>query len=137
MLRDAEMAELNQEERVCVLMQAAQAVHARHYYASETPPTPGTQGAALLERFPSAILAWKAAQLLPNNDKANGPRPLHRRLLDRIHRPRSGGYFLKALVRRCRKTAIGAEADRLRWFPLLDEQGNLKKNGEQREAGKV
>jgi hypothetical protein len=36
--------------------------------------------------------------------------------------------FYKALVRRCRKTTIGAEADRLRWFPALDESGNVKSN---------
>jgi Tfp pilus assembly protein FimV len=34
--------------------------------------------------------------------------------------------FYKALVRRCRQTAIGAQADRMRWFPILDAAGNPK-----------
>jgi hypothetical protein len=33
--------------------------------------------------------------------------------------------FYKSLVRRNRKTALGAEADRIRWFPKLDESGNV------------
>jgi hypothetical protein len=33
--------------------------------------------------------------------------------------------FYKALVRRCRKTVIGAKADEIRWFPELDPDGNL------------
>ena len=28
-------------------------------------------------------------------------------------------------MRRCRKTAIGEEADRIRWFPKLDDHGNV------------
>ena len=40
--------------------------------------------------------------------------------------PLAADVFYKALVRRCRKTSIGAEADRLRWFPSLDEDGNLR-----------
>jgi hypothetical protein len=32
--------------------------------------------------------------------------------------------FYKALVRRCRNTAIGEQADRMRWFPALDADGN-------------
>ena len=35
-------------------------------------------------------------------------------------------HFYKALVLRCGKTAIGAAADRRRWFPSLDDDGNLK-----------
>jgi len=74
--------------------------------------------------FTSAALAWDAAQLLPNNSDETA------RILclggswislD----PPAADILYKALVRRCRKTAIGAEADRLRWFPKLDKQGNL------------
>ena len=39
--------------------------------------------------------------------------------------PQTADLFYKALVRRCRKTALGTEADRKRWFPQIDEQGNL------------
>ena len=37
--------------------------------------------------------------------------------------PETADIFYKALVRRCRKTAIGEQADRMRWFPVLDERG--------------
>ena len=33
--------------------------------------------------------------------------------------------FYKSLVRRCRKTAIGELADKMRWFPVLDHSGNI------------
>jgi hypothetical protein len=130
LLRDAEAAELTRDERVCVLMQAAQAVHARDYYAAETPAASGTQGEALLEQFPSAILAWKAARLLPDNDDQTARVLCTGGSWIKYLDPRAADLFYKALVRRCRKTVIGAEADRLRWFPVLDAQGNLKKKGE-------
>ena len=40
--------------------------------------------------------------------------------------PAAADGFYKALVNRCRKTAIGAQADRMRWFPVLNENGNPK-----------
>jgi LysM repeat protein len=39
--------------------------------------------------------------------------------------PEAADLFYKALVRRNRKTALGMEAERIRWFPKLDAQGNL------------
>jgi LysM repeat protein len=38
--------------------------------------------------------------------------------------PDTADLFYKALVRRCRQTALGAQADAMRWFPVLDENGN-------------
>ncbi len=77
-------------------------------------------------RFTAAIMAWEAAKLLPNNSEqtarvlcTGGSWLKHQDI-------KTADLFYKALVRRCRKTAIGAEADRLRWFPALDENGNLK-----------
>jgi hypothetical protein len=35
--------------------------------------------------------------------------------------PETADIFYKALVRRCSRTALGAEAERLRWFPRLHE----------------
>jgi hypothetical protein len=74
--------------------------------------------------FTSAALAWESAKLLPNNSGETA------RILCRggswiTWDPPAADILYKALVRRCRKTAIGAEADRLRWFPRLDEAGNL------------
>jgi hypothetical protein len=74
--------------------------------------------------FTSAALSWDAAKLLPNNSDETA------RILccggswigwD----PQAADILYKALVRRCRKTAIGDKADRLRWFPRLPEAGNI------------
>jgi len=35
--------------------------------------------------------------------------------------PQTADLFYKALVRRCGRTAMGAEADRKRWFPQIEE----------------
>jgi FOG: LysM repeat len=39
--------------------------------------------------------------------------------------PETADLFYKSLVRRNRKTALGAEADRRHWFPEIDPFGNL------------
>ena len=38
--------------------------------------------------------------------------------------PKEADVFYKALVRRCGQTALGKQADLMRWFPFLDENGN-------------
>jgi hypothetical protein len=75
-------------------------------------------------RFQAAALAWQAALLMPDNSDQTA-RVLCRagswiKNLD----AQKADVFYKALVRRCRKTAIGGQADRMRWFPVLDEAGN-------------
>ncbi len=76
-------------------------------------------------RYRAADLAWEAAQLMPNNSDATA------RVLStagswlKARDPKAADRFYKALVRRCRKTAIGREADRIRWFPVLDENGKV------------
>lgn len=65
----------------------------------------------------AAELMWQCGERLPDND------PLLARALweggtflkDRD--PQAADRFYKALVNRCRKLAIGQQADRLRWFP--------------------
>jgi hypothetical protein len=39
--------------------------------------------------------------------------------------PETADLFYKALVRRCRKTRAGAEAERIRWFPNFNEKGEV------------
>lgn len=83
----------------------------------------------------SAALAWEASQVLPN-DSDETARVLCRggrwiRVLD----PAAADVLYKSLVRRCRKTAIGAEADRRRWFPPLDAEGNLVSRNQSARAG--
>jgi hypothetical protein len=74
--------------------------------------------------YTTAALAWEATQLLPNNsDETARVLCLGGRWID--WDPPVADLFYKALVRRCRKTAMGAEADRIRWFPRLDATGHL------------
>jgi hypothetical protein len=76
-------------------------------------------------RYTAAALAWESAKLMPNNadDTARVLCLAGTWLKNRD--PIAADVFYKALVRRCRKTAVGAEADRLRWFPKVDTDGNL------------
>ncbi|HOB99094.1 MAG TPA: hypothetical protein PKM43_10165, partial [Verrucomicrobiota bacterium] len=39
--------------------------------------------------------------------------------------PSVADLFYKALVNRNRRTALGAAADKLRWFPCVDRDGRL------------
>ena len=76
-------------------------------------------------RYQAADLAWAAAQLLPDNSDETA------RILCtaggwlKYRDPQTADRFYKALVRRCRQTAIGTRADELHWFPELDEVGNF------------
>ncbi len=76
-------------------------------------------------RYAALDLAWAAVELMPNNSDETA-RLLYTagswiKALD----PKAADRFYKALVRRCGKTAIGAEADRKHWFPKLDANGNV------------
>jgi len=77
-------------------------------------------------RYQAAELAWEAAKLMPNNLDETA------RLLCvagswlKYRDPEAADRFYKALVLRCRKTAIGAKADQMRWFPELDAEGDLR-----------
>ena len=76
-------------------------------------------------RYIAADLAWEAANLLPNNTDEKALILCRAGTWLKYVNPEAADRFYKALVRRCRKTAIGAEADRLRWFPELDDKGNI------------
>lgn len=74
-------------------------------------------------KYIAADIAWEAALLMPNNDD-NTARVLCEAgtwLKDKD--PKSADRFYKALVNRCRKTKLGEEADKLRWFPKIDPNG--------------
>ncbi len=66
-----------------------------------------------------------AAQLMPNNtdETARALCTAGTWLKDRD--PEGADQFYKALVRRCRKTAMGQQADVLRWFPAQSIDGDL------------
>ncbi len=76
-------------------------------------------------RYQAAFLAWEAAKLMPNDSEETA------RVLWtgggwlKNRNPQTADLFYKALVRRNRKTALGAEADRRRWFPEWNEKGSI------------
>ena len=76
-------------------------------------------------RFKAADLAWAAALFMPNNSDETaqvlGLAGSWIKVLD----PDAADQFYKSLVRRCRQTEMGCVADKKRWFPQLDENGNL------------
>ena len=76
-------------------------------------------------RYQAASLAWQAAELLPNNSDFTAFILWKGGSWLKYQDPPFADIFYKALVRRNRATALGAEADRRRWFPELDEKGNI------------
>ncbi len=76
-------------------------------------------------RYQAALLAWEAAKLLPDNHDQTAFILWQGGCFLKSRDPQTADLFYKALVHRNRKTALGAEADRQRWFPQLDENGNL------------
>ncbi len=75
-------------------------------------------------RYHAALLAWEAAKLMPNNSDETARVLCIAGSWLKARDPETADVFYKALVRRCRKTALGDLADRKRWFPILDENGN-------------
>lgn len=76
-------------------------------------------------RFQAAALAWQAALLLPDNSDETARVLCEAGTWIKYLDPKKADVFYKALVRRCRGTALGAAADRKRWFPILDDEGNM------------
>ena len=76
-------------------------------------------------RYQAASLAWEAAKLMPNNSDETAVMLCRGGSWIKDRDPQTADFFYKTLVRRCRKTAIGAQADRMRWFPVLDEHDQI------------
>ncbi len=74
-------------------------------------------------RYIAAGLAWEAAKLMPDNDDKTAELLCGAGSWLKQTDPQAADVFYKALVRRCGKTALGAEADCLRWFPKVEEYG--------------
>ncbi len=70
-------------------------------------------------RYIAADLGWQAAQLLPNNTDETARILCEAGTWIKYLNPKAADKYYKALVRRCRRTALGEEADRIRWFPDL------------------
>ncbi|NOS70539.1 MAG: LysM peptidoglycan-binding domain-containing protein [Verrucomicrobia bacterium] len=76
-------------------------------------------------RHQAAFLGMEAAKLLPNNSDETARILCISGSWLKNRDPETADIFYKSLVRRCRKTEIGAEADRIRWFPQLDDEGKV------------
>jgi len=103
-----------------------QVLHASDDELRRTADEPADPPQRFHYRYVAAELGWVAAQLLPD-DSLEKARILCESgtWIKRINPP-AADRFYKQLVRKCRNTAIGRWADYIRWFPLLDGDGNLQ-----------
>jgi hypothetical protein len=76
-------------------------------------------------RYQAASLTWEAARSMPDNNDRTALMLWQGGWWLKDIAPETADLFYKALVRRNRQTELGAEADRRRWFPKLDEQGRI------------
>jgi hypothetical protein len=76
-------------------------------------------------RYQAAFLAWEAANLMPNDSDQTAYVLWTGGSWLKARDSQTANLFYKALVRRNRHTALGADADRRRWFPWLDENGQI------------
>ncbi|MDB6064307.1 MAG: hypothetical protein JWR26_515 [Pedosphaera sp.] len=90
------------------------------YAAHDTTPD-----ARFQYRYQAAYIAWEAAQLMSDNSDETAKVLWTAGCWLKNRDPKTADTLYKALVNRCRKTALGEEADRIRWFPTIDEQGNI------------
>lgn len=75
-------------------------------------------------RYQAAALAWQAARLMEPNSDEQARTLCKAGAWIKARDPKAADTFYKALVVYCGGTAIGAQADRMRWFPTLDDNGN-------------
>ena len=68
-------------------------------------------------RYLAADLAWQAAELMPDEADETARVLCEAGSWLKARGPQAAQRFYKALVRRCGKTELGREAQRLRWFP--------------------
>jgi photosystem II stability/assembly factor-like uncharacterized protein len=75
-------------------------------------------------RYQAAELAVEAAKLMPDNSEDTARVLCTAGSWIKLLDPQKADTIYKTLVRRCRNTEIGWEADLMRWFPSLDNSGN-------------
>jgi hypothetical protein len=76
-------------------------------------------------RYQAAFIALQAASLLPDNSEQKARILCTAGSWIKYLHPQTADIFYKHLVRRCRKTPLGAAADAKRWFPAVDDNGDL------------
>ena len=72
-------------------------------------------------RYQAAFLAWEAAKLMRNESDETATVLCTAGSWLKGRDPQTADLFYKTLVRRCGRTSIGGAADRLRWFPEIEE----------------
>ena len=82
-------------------------------------------------RYLAADIAWDALNLMPDNNPQTARNYCEAGGWLKGRDPKAADRFYKALVRRCPETEIGKAADNSRWFPSLDENGNIQKKEKQ------
>jgi len=75
-------------------------------------------------RYTAAEHAWQAAELMPDNSDETARVLCIAGSWLKIRDPQAADRFYKTLVLRCRKTKLGQEADKLRWFPKIEIDRN-------------
>ncbi len=68
-------------------------------------------------RYCTAELAWEAAGMMPDNSPRTAEVLCVAGSWLKHRDPEAADRFYKALVRRCRQTQLGQEAERRKWFP--------------------
>ncbi|MBN2181958.1 MAG: hypothetical protein JW715_08585 [Sedimentisphaerales bacterium] len=74
-------------------------------------------------RYIAAQLAWRAAELMPDNSDQTARVLCIAGSWLKARDPGEADKFYKSLVIRCRKTNLGREADKIRWFPNMEYSG--------------
>lgn len=78
-------------------------------------------------RYKAADLAWRAAALLPDQERLTSEVLWRAGRWLAVRDPKAADRFYKALVRRCGETPLGAAAKRARWFPPPTLRANDRK----------
>jgi hypothetical protein len=68
-------------------------------------------------RYRAADLAWQAVSLMPDGTDETARRLCVAGSWLKDRDPAAADRFYRALVRRCGQTALGRQAETLRWFP--------------------
>jgi tetratricopeptide (TPR) repeat protein len=72
-------------------------------------------------RFKAADLMWKSAELLPDNDELKAKALCLGGTYLKVRDKQRANKFYKELIKTCGNTSLGKQANKLRWFPRMEE----------------
>lgn len=87
-------------------------------------------------RYQAAALAWEASKLMPDNNDQTAFVLWKAGTFLKNRDPGAADFYYKLLVNRNRRTVLGEEADRQRWFPEIDDEGRVIHVERKAPAGK-